>query len=141
MVDPSITGQNGSGFGGYGMAVNLHNAGDGAFHDDLALQAPFVPRSTTFAHPAQLAVLPVPRLKFLFHLELELDVAREVGEGPYGRRSFAAVSLWTFKAWLRPQPDSLFLFASQYKGGQWEGPGSRGTVAYVPFQSSSTSSG
>jgi hypothetical protein len=143
-VDPTISGQNGNGFGSYGMAVNLHNASDGAaFHDELGLQAPFVPRFTTFAHSAQLAILPAPKLKFLFHIELELDVMREVGDGPFGRRSFAGVRplLLGLAASTRTKPLWLtthltFFAAPQYKGGQWEGPGTRGIVPCVLMPSS-----
>lgn len=99
-VDPSISVQGNFSYGQ--LSVNLHNAADAAFHDDLAGSGgaasgsggggAYQPRFTTFTHGAHLGQLPVPRLRFLFHLELELDAQRDVGDGPFGKRTTAGVS-------------------------------------------------
>ena len=59
--------------------------------------------NTSWAIPSY--TLPTPSLKFLFHLECELESFRHVGQGPYGDRSTVI-----------------------FKGGRFEGPRLRGEI-------------
>jgi len=50
-------------------------------------------------------ILPTPSLKFLFHLECDMDSFRSIGPGPWGNRSTVI-----------------------FKGGRFEGPRLRGEI-------------
>lgn len=59
--------------------------------------------NTTWTKPEY--TLPLPSLRFLFHLECDMESFRRIGEGPYGDRSTVI-----------------------FKGGRFEGPKMRGEI-------------
>lgn len=124
-LDPSIASSSNL---GYSMAaLQAHYTEDPVL---IGPQGPFLPKYTQFTHPHHLEHLPVPKLRFLFHLECDMESFREIGDGPFGKRMNVMVGpLANLGGAQTKWLTVLSLLSSlQFKGGQFEGPSIRGTI-------------